>query len=184
MRISRFAALGLGAALIAVVGLLGTGSTALAGGKAQTFTDNIHNQTEVFYDFGLCSQADVVARITLTENSVFHVTELSNGTFHVTGTFTGTFLIEPVIATLVEGPDGELIPVPADPPLDLSKPSYTGRFTTWFGENGNLNNGNSTFTFRAKGVGSDGSTVQLNEVAHFSVSATGVEVSFETLNCR
>ena len=184
MSMSKLVALGLGLALIAVAGLLGTGSAALAEGKAQTFTEHAHNQTDVFYDYGLCSQADVVSRITITNNGVFHVTELANGTYHVTGTVTGTFLIEPVIATLVEGPDDELVPVPEDPPPDLSKPTYTGRFTQWFGENSNLNNENGTFTFRARGIGSDGSTIQLNAVAHFSVSATGVETSFETENCH
>src|SRR3990170_3161080 len=116
MSMSKLVALGLGLALIAVAGLLGTGSAALADGKAQTLTEHAHNQTDVFYDYGLCSQADVVSRITITNNGVFHVTELANGTYHVTGTFTGTFLIEPVIATLVEGPDDELVPVPEDPP--------------------------------------------------------------------
>ena len=185
MNMSRIAALGFGLALIAVAGLLGTGSAALAGGNAQTFTEHVHKQTDVFYDYGLCSQADVVSRITITNNAVFHVTELANGTYHATGTTTGTFLIEPVIATLVEGSDPDsFVPVPEDPPLDTSKPSYTGHFTQAFGENSNLNNGNGTFTFRVRGIGSDGSTIQLNAVAHFSVSATGVEVEFQTENCH
>jgi hypothetical protein len=70
--------------------------------------------TETFTDVlpGVSDSAD----ITITYNSVFHITELDNGTYHVTGTLAGTFI---AVA------DGV---------------TYTGRFTQWFGENENSRN--------------------------------------------
>jgi hypothetical protein len=68
-------------------------------------------------------------------------------------------------------------------PDDSSQPTYTGHFATWFGENDNLQNGNDTETFAATASGSDGSILHIHEVAHVSVSATGVTVSFDKFSC-
>src|SRR5713226_9250208 len=97
---SRSVALRLGVALVAVAGLLlfAGSSASAAGAGAQTFTQTVHNQTEVFYDFEPCSDPGIPARITTTVNSVFHVTELTSGkgagTFWVTGTTTGNIVIQ------------------------------------------------------------------------------------------
>jgi hypothetical protein len=99
---------------------------------------------------------------TSTVSGVIHLTLLANGTYHITGTFRGTFEF-----------------VPDDPTL----PTYTGRFTQWFGENSNNQNFAATFTFTLHGTGTDGSKLKFHETAHFSVSATGVLVTFDKLRC-
>lgn len=81
----------------------------------------------------------------------------------MTGTFTGTF---------------------SAVPSDGTGPTFTGRFTQWFGENANLKTHNGTFTFSVRARGSDGSRIRFNVVAHFSVSATGVTVEFEKPRCH
>lgn len=86
-----------------------------------SFTQTFKNVTEVSTDSNPCTGD--LGTLTLTYNGVFHVTELTSGigagTFWATGTLTGTFSFVP---------------------FDSSKPSYAGRFTTWFGDNDNLRN--------------------------------------------
>src|SRR5256886_10988033 len=103
------------AALVLAIGSIVafTGAAAYAGGNgAQTFTQTFKNQTDPpFVDFVPCR--DFQASITLTYNGVLHYIVNKAGDFWATGTMTGT-------VTAV--------------PLDASNPSFTGRFTTWFGE--------------------------------------------------
>ena len=56
--------------------------------------------------------------LTTTANGVFHITQFPDGHYHLTGTQTGTFEFDT-----------------DDPAL----PDFSGRFTVWFGENGNPN---------------------------------------------
>jgi hypothetical protein len=149
------------ASLVAVVVLLLTTSATLAGGKG-AFTDTIHIQdvTETAPEVNPCTGDPGMA--TSTVSGVIHLTLLANGTYHITGTFRGTFEF-----------------VPDDPTL----PTYTGRFTQWFGENSNNQNFAATFTFTLHGTGTDGSKLKFHETAHFSVSATGVLVTFDKLRC-
>jgi len=95
--------------------------------------------------------------ITTTSNQVFHITEFDDGRVHVTGTLTGTFVAEPV-----------------DPGL----PDFSGKFTTWFGFNGNGKAVNGTFTFTAHGAGTDGSTFTFHLTDHFNATPTGAEFFF------
>jgi hypothetical protein len=142
------------------------GSSAFA--QAQTVTETVKNQTETFIDELPCVGQ---AEITITYNGVFHITETANGT-HVTGTLTGTFVADP---------------------LDPSLPTYTGRFTQWFGENHNPNMANATFTFSVRGRAEDGSTVNFHVVAHVTAetvdtstdppTVTGLRVRFEKPRC-
>jgi hypothetical protein len=82
----------------------------------------------------------------------------------VTGTQTGTIVVTP---------------------LDPTLPTYTGRFTVWFGGNINSPNEGFWFTLRVKATGSDGSQLVFNLVEQFHVSATGeLTVEFSKLNCR
>jgi hypothetical protein len=151
------------AASVAALSLWGVSQTSVhaAGAGAVTFTQTDHNLVQVIPDNqNPCT--GVYGTLTLTMNDVFHVTTLANGTDWATGTSTGTL-------TFV--------------PYDSSQPSYTGHFTQWFGQNDNLMNGNGTFTFSVHATGSDGSTLLYHEVAHFSVSATGVTVSFDRPTC-
>jgi hypothetical protein len=146
-------------------------TAALAESPPVTFTDVIKGETETFTDVVPCRESLGAYDITITQNGVFHVTaagineetEELIAPYHVTGTFTGTF---------------------AAVPSDGTGPTFTGRFTQWFGENANLNSHNGTFTFSVRGRGSDGSVIRFNVVAHFSVSATGVTVEFEKPRCR
>src|SRR5215213_1155552 len=92
--------------------LLLSASAALAGSESFTVTEK--GVTESFTDVLPCVSDS--SDVTITYNSVFHITELDNGSFHVSGTLTGTFI---AVA------DGI---------------TYTGRVTQWFGENENSRN--------------------------------------------
>lgn len=144
--------------------LLTMATVSANGAGAVSFTQNFHNATETDVDANPCT--GVPGTVTLTYDGVFHVTELTSGigagTDWATGTMTGDFSFVP---------------------FDSSQPSYTGHFTSWFGENDNLHNGTATSTFMIHGTGSDGSTIQFHEVDHLSVSATGVTVSFDKPTC-
>lgn len=149
------------ASIVAVVVVLLSASTALAGGNgAQTFTQNEHNVTDSFVEPLLCED-DPLYSITVTYNSVIHMTENANG-FHVTFTQTGTVVAEPFD--------------------DPSLPTYTGRFTIWGGFNDNRQSAASTFTLSVTLKGSDGSTITFAGVEHFNVTATGVEHFFTKVN--
>lgn len=144
--------------------LLAVSNAFAAGAGAVSSTQTFHNQTDVSSDVNPCTGDP--GTLTITYNGVMHVTELTGGigagTFWATGTQTGTF-------TFV--------------PDDASKPSYTGHFTVWFGDNNNLRNGSETETFTVHGIGSDGSVLQFHETAHMSVNANGVTFSFDKASC-
>ena len=113
----------------------------------------------------ICAHQTVEAgdmTITITYNGVLHFTVNKAGDFWATGTMTGT-------VTAV--------------PLDASNPSFTGRFTTWFGESDNKQNfvDHSTFTLHL--TGSDGSTITAHETVHLSSSASGLTVGFDKFRC-
>ena len=140
--------------LVAAVALLLAAPVALA--ETEVFTVTEKNVTEQFTDELPCVGT---ADITITYNAVFHATELDDGTYHLTGTLAGSF-------TAVA--DGV---------------TYTGRFAQWFGENSNKKSFAATFTFHVVGSGSDGSMVNFQETAHFSVSAKGLVLEFDKTKC-
>jgi hypothetical protein len=153
--------------VLAGAGLIAIGS-AQAGSPPVTFTDTFA-MTETFTDVVPCQESLGAYDITAKERGVFHVTaagidEEDNfiPPYHVTGTTTGSFVAVP---------------------SDGTGPTFTGRFTQWFGENSNLKNGNGTFTFSLRGRSSDGSRILFHQVAHFSISASGVEVEFDKPSC-
>jgi hypothetical protein len=82
--------------------------------------------------------------------------------YHLTGTQTGTFSFDP-----------------DDPALSTS----TGRFTTWFGENGNTNSFNATSTFSARGRTEEGEKLRFNVTTHLTIVGSDVVVVFEKVNC-
>jgi hypothetical protein len=130
--------------------------------QATSTTETVHGVSEEFVDLIPCTGDSATIRITY--NAVFHGSTAANGSMHVTGTLTGTVVVTPE---------------------DSSLPTYTGRFTTWFG--GNINSKNQGFweTFSVRLVGSDGSTLTLNEVEQFHMSATGeITVDFANENCH
>jgi len=155
--------------LLAVVAAIVAGwllpiPAAAGGAGAISFTQTFHDATASFPSPNPCT--GVSGTVSLTYNGVFHVTTLTSGigagTFWATGTQTGAF---------------------AFTPDDPSQPSYAGHFTTWFGDNNNLQNGTETSTFSLKGAGSDGSTLTFRDVMHASVSASGVVNTFDKPSC-
>lgn len=138
----------------AALALLLTAPAALA--ETEVFTVTEKNVTEQFKDVLPCvGKAD----ITITYNAVFHATQLDDGTYHLTGTLAGTF------TAVAKGV------------------TYSGHFAQWFGENSNKKSFNGTFTFHIAGSGSDGSRVNFQETAHFSVSAKGSTIEFDKTKC-
>jgi hypothetical protein len=146
---------------LATVGLLAFASTAVGAPPVVNETDHEKQATDTFLDVNPCTGD--AAQITITYNSVFHITQFANGTEHVTGTMTGTALIDTV-----------------DPAL----PDFSGHFTQWFGGNGNTKSANGTFTFTVNAKGTDGSRLRFHETAHFSVNANGdLTVEFDKITC-
>jgi hypothetical protein len=141
-------------ALLAACALLVAAPPALA--ETEVFTVTEKDVTETFKDTLPCVGR---ATITINYNSVFHATELEDGTYHLTGTLTGTFTAKTKSVT------------------------YSGHFTQWFGENSNKKSFNGTFTFHVAGSGTDGSKINFQETAHFSVSASGATVEFDKARC-
>ena len=166
MRGSRFRLLRfLAVASVACGALAFAASGASASGAgAVSFTQVFHNQVDTFHDVVPCTNAP--ATITTTSNGALHVTNLTSGvgagTFWFTITQTGSVTI-----------------VPDDP----TQPTYTGHFTFWEGDNGNLKNGTATFTFNVRLVGSDGSVINGHLLEHMTISATGATVEFFKAVC-
>ena len=147
-----------------VAGWLLAVPAAANGAGAVSFTQTFHNATDSFPSPNPCTGAS--GTVSVIYNGVFHVTTLTSGigagTFWATGTQTGTFTFTP---------------------NDPTQPSFTGRFTAWFGDNNNLKNGSETSTMSIRGTGSDGSTLTFHEVMHASVSASGVVNTFDKPRC-
>ena len=127
---------------------------------ATTVTEHEKRATETFVDELPCVGE---AEITITYNAVFHMTENSRS-FHTTATLAGRFVADP---------------------LDASLPTYRGRFTQRFGENGRISepHENGTFTFSVTGRAADGSRIRFHEVAHFTVNDNGLIVEFVKTRC-
>ena len=135
-------------------------SASAGGSGATTFTDNQHGVIDVSPGFNACTGD--LGTVSTISNQIFH------GTINKTGSwFTGT-------------DEGQFTFTPDDP----SKPSYTGHFTTWFGDESNLQNGVEHSTFNVNATGSDGSHLQFHDNAQAAVNANGtVTVSFDHMSC-
>jgi hypothetical protein len=92
------------------------------------------------------------------EQDVFHITALADGTLHLTGHSTVTITFTP------------------DDPAQVA---YEGHETFAFSENTNSRNFVTTTTSHVRVKGTDGTFVTLREVAHLTMSPTGVGVSFD-----
>jgi hypothetical protein len=146
--------------LIAATGLLLL-TAAPAISAATSTTQTVKGFTETFPTDNPCTGDP--GTVTVTYNGVFHTSVDATGGTHVTGTQAGTF---------------EFVPD------DASQPSYTGRFTTWFGGNIGANGQGFWSTFSLTGYGSDGSVIHFNGVTQFHLSNGEVHVSFDLGNCR
>ncbi|HEY3342763.1 MAG TPA: hypothetical protein VGK81_12125 [Anaerolineae bacterium] len=166
MRISRLTPIGRMFAFLAFVGVLlfPVSSAFAAGAGAVTMTQTFHNATQSFPGTDLCTSA--TGTLTLTYNGVAHTTFLTSGVGAGTGwaTFTST---------------GDVVFTPDNP----ANPTYTGHFTNWDGQSFNLKNFTATSILVVHATGSDGSTLMFHEVAHFSVSASGITLSFDKPTC-
>ena len=92
------------------------------------------------------------------EQDVFHITALPDGTLHLTGHST-------VAVTFT--------------PDDPGQVAYEGHETFAFSENSSSRSYVTTTTSHVRVKGTDGTFVTVREVAHMSVSPTGVAVSFD-----
>lgn len=146
--------------LIAATALLLV-AAAPASAAASSTTDTVKGVTETFPTVNPCT-ADP-GMVTVTYNGVFHTSIDAMGGTHLTGTLTGTFEFAPT---------------------DASQPSFTGRFTQWFGGNIGANGQGFWNTFSLSGRGSDGSVIHFNGVMQFHVSNGVVHVDFILENCR
>jgi hypothetical protein len=151
---------------LAVAGLLlfPASNAFAAGAGAVSITQTFHNAAQSFPSPNPCTGD--FGTVTATVNGVAHVTFLTSGVGAGTGwaTFTNT---------------GDFVFTPVDP----TKPTFTGHFTAWDGQNFNLHNFAATSTFIVHGTGSDGSRLTFHDVAHFSVSASGITLSFDKPTC-
>jgi hypothetical protein len=144
---------------MSLVGATLAGSPAYAG--TETTTIHVRNVTESGPDVNPCSGATGI--LTQTYSGVFHITKTGNGSKHQTGTLVGSFTFDA---------------------NDPAEPDYVGKFTVWFGGNGNQQSQNFTETFSIHhAVGTDGSILRAHEVAHVTVNKNGVQVSFDRLGC-
>jgi hypothetical protein len=128
-------------------------------GPPQTFTDTV-KQTDTAPSSNPCTGDP--GTLSVTYNGVFHVTQFADGHYHLTGTQTGAVEFDTT---------------------DPTKPDYAGHLTLWFGENGNPNGFNATFTLNGQATGTDGSIVRFHQTAHVTIVGTEVIVQFDTLSC-
>lgn len=147
-------------AAIGVVPLLALASAGAyaAGTGATTFTDTQQGVVDVFQDVNPCTGDP--GTVSAVENQIFHSTINQTGS-----TFTGT----------VEGKF-------TFTPDDSSKVTYTGHFSTWFGDNLRTNVEVSTFNVNA--IGSDGSHLQFHDNSRATLNPDGtVTVTFDHMSC-
>ncbi len=130
------------------------------GAGATVFTQTFHDATQSFPAANPCSGAP--GTVTVTFNGVFHTTQLASGEFWATSTNTGHFTLTPT---------------------DPSQPTFTGHFEAWFGVSSNENNFVTHDILNIHGTGSDGSALTFHDTMHFSVSASGVVISFDKPSC-
>jgi hypothetical protein len=151
-----------------LLGVLAIGGVSAASATSDTIA--VQGVTDTFPDVNPCTGDPVT--ITLTYNSVVHVTTLPSGEIHLTSMFTGDVVLEP---------------------LDPALPTYTGHVLDWSNQIYNRNEDLATFTTRARVTGSDGSTIRLGIVAHVTAdtvdvstdppTTTGLKVSFLRFSC-
>jgi hypothetical protein len=137
------------------------------GAGAVSVTQTFHNVTQTFVPpdpmaFNPCTGEP--GTLTLTYNGVAHANVLTSGIGAGTGWFTFT-----ATGSVMFAQDNGV--------------TYTGKFTAWDGENLNLQNFAATSILVANLTGSDGSSLRFRDVAQFTVSASGITVSFDKPTC-
>jgi hypothetical protein len=166
MRTTKLTKRGTALAVVAAasLALLLTSTALAAGAGAVSVTETFHDATTSFPAVNFCTGG--TGTVVFTYNGVAHATFLMSGNVAGTGhmTFTAT---------------GDVVFTPDDP----ASATLTGHVTMWDGENVNLQAYAATATFIGHATGSDGSTLTYHDVAHFSVSASGITISFDKPTC-
>lgn len=152
----------LGLPSLLVAGLLSAVVPSALAAGATTTTERVRHVDVNPGETNPCSGS--IGTITNYEQDVFHITALTDGTYHLTGHSTARVTFE------------------ADDP---TYPSYSGRETFSIAESSNSRNFTVTSTHHVRVKGTDGSFITISEVVHFSVSASGISVTFErpTFSC-
>jgi hypothetical protein len=151
-----------------VAASLAFGALPVSAAGAETFTVVMKDVTATFPTSDPCTGAP--ATVTVTYNSVLHVTIRPGGTFDpvtftgtnfsVTGTQAGTFTL-------------------------ISSDTFTGHFATWFGFNSNSQNEASTVTFNAVGSNAAGTAmISAHTEEHFNTTPSGNFNVFSKLHCN
>jgi hypothetical protein len=135
--------------------MLALGTGALAAG-AETITVREQQVDINPGETNTCTGA--IGTIIDDEQDVFHITTLADGTLHLTGHST---------VTVTFAPD------------DPEQVAYAGHETFAFTESSPSRNFVTTTTSHVRVKGTDGTYVTVREIAHLTVSPTGVTVSFD-----
>ena len=163
----------MGAALVVVVGtpLVSAASAAAQGPPVENSTQHIVDDTSTVIDVHPCTGLE--AELTLVETGVIHFAAHADGTVHFSGTLRGTF-------------SADLIPTDGTP-------DAMGRFTTWFGGNGLLEEdgtavgkAQTAFSLNGRGTNADGSTFTFHENGNtvFDLDGTPkVDMFHDTVRC-
>jgi hypothetical protein len=137
---------------------MGAASASAESAGTETFTEHEHGVTlfEAIKPNPCTGEMGTI--VAVAKNFKIHVTTQADGNSWATGTGNGAVTFTP---------------------LEPGGVSYSGHFTQWFGESINNKNevGHGTATFVL--TGTDGSTVHLHMLGHFSTNAKG-EVKVET----
>ena len=145
--------------------LLTAASVSAAGAGAVSYTQTVKDVTLTIPEDSVPCVGGT-ATVTVTYSAVFHVTVLTAGPGAGTSWATSTL-------------EGRFTVVPDDP----ARPTYSGHFAEWFGDNDNLRNGTETYTINIVGTGSDGSRLDFHLVHHVTATATGVTLGFDKVTC-
>jgi len=157
--------------VVAVAGLLVAAPAAAQRPPVEHTTERLVNETSTEIDVHPCTGEPV--ELTLVESGLIHFAAFADGTVHFTGTLRGTF-------------SADLLPA-------NGTPDATGRFTTWFGGNGLLNEdgtaaskAQTAFTLNGQGTNADGSRFSFHQNGNTvfdSAGAPKLDVFHETANC-
>lgn len=160
-----------------VAGLLAISTPVSAGGNSSgpcsqgpqpttcTYTANVHDLTQTSPTNVPCVDPPTdppTGMITLNYGEVFHETVNQAGDAWFTSTVTGDFSFIP---------------------FDLSRPSYTGHFESWFGASINRNNEVFHDITNNTATGSDGSHLSFHMIDHMAISASGITFQFDKATC-
>lgn len=133
-----------------------------SGAVAETVNDTVQYPSETYVQRTVVCGGQF-ADVTYTDDGVIHSTARDDGTYHIAGTFKG------VARWVQDGVD------------------FAIRYSLHFSENSNDRSANGTFTLSGAGRGSDGTSMRVRVLGHFTLAATGeLARSFDhfSVDCR